>query len=110
MQLPRIAKQHGLLLYSFADLSRNLDAILAGLVGGLWGILALGFVVAAMGSPTPWAAAAAGAAGPVRPVRSGRPVRRPAGRPAGAAAFGGPAARSAPCCNMSERILLERIP
>ena len=38
-----------MLLQSFAELSRNLDALLDRLVGGLWGILVLGFVVAAFG-------------------------------------------------------------
>ncbi len=47
--LARIARQHGVMLYSFAQLSRKLDVILAGLVGGLWGILVLSFVVAAFG-------------------------------------------------------------
>ena len=47
--LANLARSHGLLLHSFADLSRKLDVILAGLVGGLWGILILGFVVAAFG-------------------------------------------------------------
>lgn len=47
--LARIAQAHGLVLHSFAELRRKLDAILAGLVGGLWGILALGFIVAALG-------------------------------------------------------------
>lgn len=47
--LGRIAREQGLLLHSFAEMSHQLDTILSGLVGGLWGILVLGFVVAAFG-------------------------------------------------------------
>lgn len=47
--LRRLAQEQGLLLHSFAELTHQLDTILAGLVGGLWGILFLGFVVAAFG-------------------------------------------------------------
>jgi putative ABC transport system permease protein len=47
--LAKLAGAHGLMLHSFADLSREIDLIVAGVVGGLWGILVLGFVVAAFG-------------------------------------------------------------
>ena len=44
-----IAERHGLMLHSFADLSARLDAMLNGVVGSLWGLLVLGFVVAGFG-------------------------------------------------------------
>ena len=37
------------MLQSFAELSQLLDAILAGVVGSLWGVLVLGLVVSAFG-------------------------------------------------------------
>jgi putative ABC transport system permease protein len=37
------------MLHSFADLSRMLDRMMGGVIGGLWAILILGFVVAAFG-------------------------------------------------------------
>ena len=47
--LTQIAGEHGMLLHSFAELTQKLDATVARLVGGLWGLLVLGFVVAALG-------------------------------------------------------------
>ena len=47
--LTTIARRDQLMLQSFAGLSRMLDRMMGGVVGGLWAILALGFVVAAFG-------------------------------------------------------------
>ncbi|MGO9110304.1 MAG: ABC transporter permease [Thermoguttaceae bacterium] len=47
--LAQIARRDQLMLHSFADLSRMLDRMMGGVVGGLWAILALGLVVAAFG-------------------------------------------------------------
>jgi putative ABC transport system permease protein len=47
--LAQIAHREQLMLHSFADLSRMLDQMMGGVIGGLWAILALGFVVAAFG-------------------------------------------------------------
>ena len=47
--LAQIARRDQLMLHSFADLSRMLDRMMGGVIGGLWAILALGFVVAAFG-------------------------------------------------------------
>ncbi len=47
--LARIARREHLMLHSFADLGRMLDRMMGGVIGGLWAILALGFVVAAFG-------------------------------------------------------------
>jgi putative ABC transport system permease protein len=41
-----ICDKNGLLLQSFADMRRRLDNITNGVVAGLWGIMALGLVVA----------------------------------------------------------------
>lgn len=48
-RLRALTQEHGLMLQSFADLSRRLDAILDGVVGSLWGLLVLGFLVAGFG-------------------------------------------------------------
>lgn len=48
-RLAAFVDQHGLMLHSFADLSRLLDAIMVGVVRSLWGVLILGFIVAAFG-------------------------------------------------------------
>ena len=47
--LAQIARRDQLMLHSYADLSRMLDQMMGGVIGGLWAILALGFVVAAFG-------------------------------------------------------------
>jgi putative ABC transport system permease protein len=43
-------EKHGLMLHSFADLRRRLDGITNGVIASLWGLMALGFVVAAFGT------------------------------------------------------------
>ena len=48
-RLEALAREHGLLLHSAVEVRRMLDAAVAGVVGSLWGLLALGFVVAALG-------------------------------------------------------------
>jgi hypothetical protein len=45
-RLPRLAKEHGLALQSFADLRAGLDRTLSRIVGSLWALIATGFVVA----------------------------------------------------------------
>jgi putative ABC transport system permease protein len=47
--LAEIARRDQLMLHSFADLGRMLNRMMGGVIGGLWAILALGFVVAAFG-------------------------------------------------------------
>jgi len=47
--LQRIARDHGMLLRSFAEVRRFVDTIVAGVVGSLWAILGLGFVVGSLG-------------------------------------------------------------
>ncbi|MGA2253095.1 MAG: FtsX-like permease family protein, partial [Thermoguttaceae bacterium] len=47
--LAQIARRDQLMLQSFSDLTRMLDRMMGGVIGGLWAILALGFVVAAFG-------------------------------------------------------------
>jgi putative ABC transport system permease protein len=42
-------EKSGLMLHSFAELSRLLDGIMSGILRGLWGLLALGFIVAGFG-------------------------------------------------------------
>ncbi len=44
--LKALCDQRGLMLHSFADLRRRLDSLMDGVVGSLWGLLGLGFVVA----------------------------------------------------------------
>lgn len=48
-RLRDLARREGLMLHSFADLSQRLDATLNGVVGSLWGLLVLGFLVAGFG-------------------------------------------------------------
>jgi putative ABC transport system permease protein len=47
--LSQIARREQLMLQSFSDLTRMLDRMMGGVIGGLWAILVLGFVVAAFG-------------------------------------------------------------
>ena len=48
-RLNKFCEQRGLMLQSFADLRQRLDSMLNGIVGCLWALLALGFVVAGFG-------------------------------------------------------------
>jgi putative ABC transport system permease protein len=48
-ELDELCKRHGLLLQSLGTLRRIVDNMMAGVVGGLWVLLALGLVVAAFG-------------------------------------------------------------
>jgi putative ABC transport system permease protein len=48
-ELDELCKRHGLLLQSLGTLRRIVDRMMAGVVGGLWVLLALGLVVAAFG-------------------------------------------------------------
>jgi putative ABC transport system permease protein len=48
-RLRAIGREHGLMLHSFAELSRMLDALMSGLVQSLWVLIVLGLVVAAFG-------------------------------------------------------------
>lgn len=47
--LQKLCNEHGLLLQSYADLVRLIEGIMNGVVGSLWALLALGFVIAAFG-------------------------------------------------------------
>jgi putative ABC transport system permease protein len=47
--LQQLCDRHGVMLHSFADLRQMLDAILDGVIGSLWGLVAVGFVMAAFG-------------------------------------------------------------
>ena len=47
--LQAVAKRHGLLLQSHADLHLTIDRIINGIVGALWSILGLGFIVGSLG-------------------------------------------------------------
>jgi len=47
--LKELCERGGHMLHSFAELRSMIDGILNGVVGGLWGLLALGFIVAAFG-------------------------------------------------------------
>ncbi len=44
-----VCTRHGVLLHSYADLTRMIEGMMAGVVGSLWGLLVLGLVVAAFG-------------------------------------------------------------
>lgn len=48
-QLQAIGDRHGVLLHSFADLSEMIEGMSRGINGCLWGILALGYLVATFG-------------------------------------------------------------
>jgi putative ABC transport system permease protein len=47
--LEKLAGQQHLMLHSFAEMIKMLDSILYGVIGALWGVMVLGFVVAAFG-------------------------------------------------------------
>lgn len=47
--LAAVADKHGMLLRSFGDVKRFVDGIVGGVVGSLWAILGLGFVVGSLG-------------------------------------------------------------
>jgi putative ABC transport system permease protein len=47
--LQRVADGHDMMLRSFAGVQRFIDGIVGGVVGSLWAILALGFVVGSLG-------------------------------------------------------------
>jgi len=48
-ELDKLCKDNGLLLQSFSELTVLLDRVMGGVVGGLWAVLVLGFIVAALG-------------------------------------------------------------
>lgn len=48
-QLQALCEKHGVLLHSFTELSQMIDGMIRGIDGCLWGILILGFFVAAFG-------------------------------------------------------------
>ncbi|MBW3597368.1 MAG: ABC transporter permease [Planctomycetes bacterium] len=48
-ELRRIANEYGILLQSYAELTGEIDSMMAGVVGGLWVVMILGLVVAALG-------------------------------------------------------------
>jgi putative ABC transport system permease protein len=48
-QLREFCKQRNVLLLSLADLRMKLDALLNGVIGSLWGLMVLGFLVGAFG-------------------------------------------------------------
>ncbi|NLX99745.1 MAG: FtsX-like permease family protein [Rhodopirellula sp.] len=48
-RLMRLCEKHGLLLQSFQELTRLVDGMISGVVGGLWVLMALGFIIAAFG-------------------------------------------------------------
>ena len=48
-QLTALCDKENLMVHSFAELSRLLDGIMSGILNGLWGLLALGYIVAGFG-------------------------------------------------------------
>jgi len=48
-KLKSLCEESGLLLQSFADIRRRIDTLITGVVAGLWGLLALGFIVGSFG-------------------------------------------------------------
>jgi putative ABC transport system permease protein len=48
-RLEKLCEQNGVVLHSFADLSAMIDGMSSGINGCLWGIIALGYLVAAIG-------------------------------------------------------------
>jgi putative ABC transport system permease protein len=47
--LGQIARRHGMLLQSYTDLTGAIEGMMSGVVGSLWGLMALGLVVASFG-------------------------------------------------------------
>jgi putative ABC transport system permease protein len=47
--LQKLAEKYGLLMQSFSDIQQRIDAMMAGVVAGLWGMVVLGLIVAAFG-------------------------------------------------------------
>jgi putative ABC transport system permease protein len=47
--LRAICQRHGASLHSVTDITEMIDGMMNGVVGGLWGLLVLGFVVASLG-------------------------------------------------------------
>ncbi len=47
--LQKLSTEHGLLLQSYADLVQFIERMMNGVIGSLWALLALGFVIAAFG-------------------------------------------------------------
>lgn len=48
-QLQELAKEYGLIVQSFSDIQKRIDAMMSGVVAGLWGMVVLGLLVAAFG-------------------------------------------------------------
>jgi putative ABC transport system permease protein len=48
-ELQKLADKYGILLESHSDIQHQIDAMMAGVVAGLWGMVVLGLVVAAFG-------------------------------------------------------------
>jgi putative ABC transport system permease protein len=48
-QLQDLCTKYGVVLHSFTEIRRMIDTMKSGVVGSLWGILALGFIVASFG-------------------------------------------------------------
>jgi putative ABC transport system permease protein len=48
-KLKTLCEQHSYMLHSFTELRHMIDGILDGVVGGLWGLMGLGFIVSAFG-------------------------------------------------------------
>lgn len=44
-----VTNKHGLLLQSFSDIQQQIDRMMGGVVAGLWALVVIGFVVAALG-------------------------------------------------------------
>ena len=47
--LQKLCDEHGVLLHSFADVVRQIEFMISGIVSCLWGLIVLGFVVGAFG-------------------------------------------------------------
>lgn len=48
-RVKELADSNSVMVYSFADMRKRLDSMLNGVIGCLWGLIGLGFVVAAFG-------------------------------------------------------------